>query len=372
MLNDLKTDCRYFRGDVPCTPHKQHGVHCVDQAGRPCHYYDPVRSKILIIKLGAIGDVIRTTPLLPRLRKEYPGAHITWLTHTPEVLPKASIDRVLRFSHSSITILRSMRFDVIYNLDKDLEACALCHQLEGVTKRGYTLTDGVPSPLDKAAVPKYLTGIFDDVSQRNVKSYPQEIFEICGFTFDGERYILDRPEVSGSWALNKKKPVVGLNTGCGGRWTSRLWADKNWITLAKALKARGYEVVLLGGEQEHEKNRKFARATRAKYFGHFPLSQFIDLVDQCDLVVTGVTMAMHITIGLGKKIVLINNIFNRHEFELYGQGIVVEPERPCRCFYKPVCTNTEYRCMDHLRVPQIFDACLSLLPVSKAGAHPRR
>ena len=36
-----------------------------------------------------------------------------------------------------------------------------------------------------------------------------------------------------------------------------------------------------------------------------------------DLVVTAVTMAMHIALGLGKKLVLFNNIFNPHEFELY-------------------------------------------------------
>jgi heptosyltransferase-2 len=58
----VHTDCRHFRGDVPCTPHKKDGVHC-----ESCPFYDPVDKKILIIKLGAIGDVIRTTPLLHRL-----------------------------------------------------------------------------------------------------------------------------------------------------------------------------------------------------------------------------------------------------------------------------------------------------------------
>ncbi|TSA25175.1 glycosyltransferase family 9 protein, partial [bacterium] len=108
-------------------------------------------------------------------------------------------------------------------------------------------------------------------------------------------------------------------------------------------------------------NQKLARATKAKYFGHFPLQQFIELVDQCDLVVTGVTMAMHITIGLGKKIVLFNNIFNKHEFELYGLGSIVEPDKPCRCYYQPSCTNAQYRCMEHMQVKSVVDACERLL-----------
>jgi ADP-heptose:LPS heptosyltransferase len=357
----LKTDCRLFRGDIPCKPHKRFGVHCVDEAGETCPHYDPINKHILIIKLGAIGDVIRTTPLLHKLKAEYPSAKIWWLTLTPEILPSL-VDEPLSFSLKNIVSLRSFHFDMVLNLDKDREACALSEQISATTRKGFRLKDGVISPIDTAAESKYLTGIFDDLGKANTKSYPEEIFEICGFSFSGERYILDRPATSSTkWRINKRKKVVGLNTGCGGRWTSRLWDDKNWTSLARTLKKKGYEVVLLGGEQEHSKNQKLARASKVKYFGHYPLPQFISLVDQCDLVVTGVTMAMHITIGLEKKIVLFNNIFNMHEFELYGLGTIVEPDKPCRCFYQPTCTNAQYRCMEHLPVTRVVDACERLL-----------
>ncbi len=357
----LKTDCRFFRGDIPCKPHKCFGVHCVDQAGAPCPHYDRITSNILIIKLGAIGDVIRTTPLLHRLKETYPAARIWWLTLTPEILP-AIVDEPLGFTLKNIVSLRSLRFDILYNLDKDREACALAEQISAAQKKGFRLKDGIIAPADAAAEAKYAAGIFDDLSHANRKSYPEEIFEICGFSFNGERYIMERPpRPSRSWKINRKRKVIGLNTGCGGRWTSRLWGDVNWIALARALKKKRYEVILLGGEQEDKKNRKLTRASKVKYFGHFPLQEFIDLVDQCDLVVTGVTMAMHITIGLGKKILLFNNIFNRHEFELYGLGTILEPDKPCRCFYQPTCTNTEYRCMEHLPVKRVIDACEQLL-----------
>ena len=353
----LKTDCRFFRGTVPCDPHKQHQVHCIDERDRTCAYYDRIGKEILIIKLGAIGDVIRTTPLLRKLKEVHPDARIWWLTLSPEILPRL-VDEPLGFTPQSILYLRSRRFDLLLNLDKDREACALAEQITADEKKGFRLHNGVVVPATPEAEQKYLTGLFDDVSQANTKSYPLEIFEMCGFPFNGERYLLDRPATPGvPWKLNKKKRVVGLNTGCGGRWTSRLWADKNWAALARTLKRKGYEVVLLGGEQEHAKNTKLARAAKVKYFGHGPLRTFLSLVDQCDLVVTGVTMAMHVTIGLGKKIVLMNNIFNKHEFELYGLGQVVEPEKPCQCFFKPTCVNPAYRCMEHLSVGQLVKAC---------------
>lgn len=346
----LKTDCRFFRGDIPCKPHKEHGVHCVDEQGGDCVYYDPTEKKILIIKLGALGDVLRTTPLLRKLKEVEPHAEIWWLTLTPEVIPTI-VDVILPFTPQSLATLHAVEFDTIYNLDKDKEACALCFSLSARIKKGFILRNGKCWPADKAAEHKYLTGVFDDLSKANTKTYQEEIFEICGFQFNGEQYILDVGFDTYSWKLP-------LNTGCGNRWKSRLWPDTYWIALAKKLKRTGHLPLLLGGQQEHKKNLRLARQSGATYFGHFPLEQFISLVNRCDLVVTAVTMAMHITIALKKRIVLFNNIFNKHEFELYGLGEILEPDFECTCYYSPTCPND---CMQYLSVDRVFDACKRLL-----------
>ena len=311
-----------------------------------------------IIKLAAVGDVIRTTPLLRKLKEIYPRAEIWWLTKTRHVLPSL-VDVPLEFTPESFTILRETHFDLLYNLDKEREACALTNATSANMKKGFYLRDGKCAPLDKDAEDKYLTGVFDDLSKANRKSYLEEIFEMCGFTFSGERYILENFSSEGHrWKFNKNKKIVGLNTGCGSRWTSRLWPEKHWIALARKLKKAGYLPLLLGGEPEHKKNFRLAKASGVSYLGHFPLKQFINLVDQCDLLVTAVTMATHIAIGLGKKIVLFNNIFNKNEFELYGLGEILEPDFECTCFYSPTCPNN---CMQYLSVQKVFDACTRLI-----------
>jgi heptosyltransferase-2 len=99
----------------------------------------------------------------------------------------------------------------------------------------------------------------------------------------------------------------------------------------------GYGVLLLGGEQEHEKNKEIASFSKASYLGYFPLNDFCGLIDQCNLIVTCVTMALHIAIGLNKKIVLFNNIFNKNEFELYGLGTIVEPDIDCKGCFRQSC-----------------------------------
>ncbi len=358
-VDALKRDCRWFRGDVPCAPHKQSGSHCREADGTDCAHYDPQSGNILIIKLGAIGDVVRTTPLLRKFGEVYPTHRIWWLTLTPEIVP-SSVDVVLPFTPQSLATLAAMQFSLVVNLDKDPEACALTATLRADRKKGFTLLEGKPAPLDGDAHQKYLTGVFDDLSRENTQSYIQEIFTICGFVFEGEEYILDNfASRNYHWKIPRRKPVVGLNTGCGGRWVSRLWAEKNWITLARRLKKAGYEPLLLGGEQEHSLNRRIASKSGARYLGHFPLPQFINLIDQCNIVVTAVTMAMHLAIGLQKPLVLFNNTFNEHEFELYGRGVILKPEFDCSCYYSPVCPNN---CMQYLRVETVFAGIHTLLP----------
>jgi len=359
-INQIKTDCRYFKGDVPCKPHKESGVHCIEQSGSECTKYDPIREKILIIKLGASGDVIRTTPILHPLKKQFPNAKIFWLTLNPEIIPD-QVDVVLYFNTANIEFIKEVQFDLLINLDKDKEACALTNVISAKDKKGFILKNGIPFPANVSAENKYLTGIFDDISKQNTKTYMVEMFEMLDLIYNGEKYILpDFSSKNNYWDVDKKKNIVGLNTGCGGRWTSRLWADDNWIDLAKKLLDHNYEVVFLGGEQENTKNKLFAEKSSAKYFGFFPLEKFINLIDQCDLVVTGVTMAMHLTLGLNKKIVLFNNIFNKNEFELFGLGEVIEPEKECKCFYKPTCVNNEYQCMDYIKVDKVLNTIENL------------
>ncbi|MCC6818927.1 MAG: glycosyltransferase family 9 protein, partial [Bacteroidia bacterium] len=125
--------------------------------------------------------------------------------------------------------------------------------------------------------------------------------------------------------------------------------------LAKKLLEKGFEVILLGGEQENARNLEIAQLSGAKYLGFFPLPQFINLIDQCDLVVTQVTMGMHLTLGLQKKIVLMNNIFNPNEFDLFGNGQIIMPDKECICFYRGQCKLGE-TCMKDLPVEKVMNA----------------
>lgn len=116
----------------------------------------------------------------------------------------------------------------------------------------------------------------------------------------------------------------------------------------------------MGGEQEDPRNQLLQSQTGAIYFGYFKLEQFINLMYQMNVIVTQVTMAMHISIALQKQIVLMNNIFNPYEFELYGRGFLVSPDKECACFYRGTC-KFGTSCMEDLppaKVLHYVQACL--------------
>jgi ADP-heptose:LPS heptosyltransferase len=366
MIYEIKEDCLLFKGDIPCEPHKRFKVHCFDGKGNICKYYKKTNSKILIIKLGALGDVIRTTPIITRLKYIYADAAIYWLTLTPEILPDVEVDVKLNYDFKALVTILATDFDLCLNFDKGLESCALTNLVSAKVKKGFYLNEGKPAPIDKDAQHKFLTGIFDDVSQMNTKHYVEEIMEIAGFgEFRNEPYILDNAEKGKhKWNIDKSKKVVGLNTGCGGRWPSRLWPEKYWQKLAERLLENGCEVILLGGEQEETKNQRIAELSGAKYFGYFPLKVFIDEVYNCEIVVTQVTMTLHIAIALSKKVVLMNNIFNRNEFYLYGMGEIIEPPTECECYYLPNCLREiegRKHCMKEISVDRIYKSVIRLI-----------
>lgn len=346
----FKSDCRFFRGYIPCSPHKRYGVKCSN-----CSYYDKTVGSILIIKLGAIGDVIRTTPLLHRLKSEFPSHKIWWLTYTPDIVPSI-VDKTFNYNVESIEILKSCNFDLLINLDKDLQAVALANSIDASDKLGFVMKDNLPYFANKNAEHKYLTGLFDDLNKMNTKSYMEEIFEICGWKYNKEEYILDLNSEY-TWDIpSSGRKIIGLNTGCGERWVSRLWNDDNWIELIFKLQQNNYFPLLLGGKQEDEKNKYFAKQTGACYLGHFSLDKFISEMNQCDLVVSAVTMGMHIAIGLRKPLVLMNNIFNPNEFELFGRGEIVMPDKECKCYFSAKCTNPDYFCMEYISPDKIYNS----------------
>jgi heptosyltransferase-2 len=137
----LKYNCRYFSGDRPCEFYKKYKVKCDS-----CTYYYPIKQKILIIKLDAIGDVLRTTSILPPLKQKYPESHITWCTmsNAKELFDGNNlVDEIVTIEEDAHIRLTAEEFDIVINLDSSKISSAIAAMVKGKEKKGFVLNQNV-------------------------------------------------------------------------------------------------------------------------------------------------------------------------------------------------------------------------------------
>ncbi len=361
--NRIKFDCRHFLGDRPCLLHKAEGVTCSD-----CGYYRPVEKRILIIKLGAMGDVLRTTSILPALGKHFKSPHVTWITRKESLAlleKNPFLDSVLETNGEGLARLQVETFDLVINPETSKESSALASIAKGKRKKGFGLSPkGVVYPFDAMAEELLTLGLFDDLKKRNKKTYEQLVCSLSDIPYGPTPplfYLSEDEKRDGQEFLTgktlRKRPVVGLNTGGGTRWPLKRWTTEGFINLGKRLSSRlGVQVLLFGGPSEVEINRKIsAKAGRGVIdTGCFnPPRQFATLLNLCDVVVTGDSLALHIGLALHKRMVVLLGPTSETEIDLYGLGKKITAEMDCLCCYRQVCDQSP-NCMESIPVETVY------------------
>ena len=173
----IQNDCRHYRLDRPCQPHKETGGKC-----EGCEFYDKIEARILLIKLGAMGDVLRTTALLPAINSEYPNSHLTWLVESKskEVLENLpDIDRLWIQNSATLAQLQVEVFDWVINLDLSPESLSLATLARAKRKSGFGLSEkGTAICWNPEAEPYLAMSYWDDLKKQNTKTYQQLMLDV--------------------------------------------------------------------------------------------------------------------------------------------------------------------------------------------------
>ena len=369
-------DCRHFRGDRPCGPHKREGVHC-----EGCPFHDPLRFRILVVKLDAVGDVLRTTCILPGLRATHPDARIDWITRedaAPVFHGNPLLDRLIPYPGTAWSDILANEYDMVINLDTSPESARIGTLARAGKRIGFGFDPrGHVFPWNKEAMDWFEMGLFDDVKIRNRKTYQQIALEICGLEGQDRPIHLYLGEAEKKWSrdwaerkgLVRDRQVIGLNTGAGKRWGRKKWTEEGFVELVRLLRsspkagANPPQILLLGGPEEEDRNRRIVDRVGEHVFdagtGH-ELREFFSLVDLCDLLVTGDTMALHVAVALGKKVVALFGPTSAAEIELYGRGRKITSDAPCVGCYRTSCDVTP-TCMERISAEEVFRTVQELL-----------
>jgi heptosyltransferase-2 len=376
---EIAWDCRWFRGDRPCTWHKQTGVLCT------CDHYDPVIERVLIIKLDAMGDVLRSTALLPAIAETHPHAAITWVTRTesaPLLRRNRYIAEVLELGAEALVHLQAREFDHVINLDAGATSAALASLAKSSRKDGFVLDPrGYVQPTNEAARRWLECGLFDDLKRSGRSTYQSRMADILGVAPGVHRYVfeLGDDEIAEGRAhldalgIDVSRPVVGLNTGAGGRWPLKQWREAGYVELLERFGDRtDVQFVLLGGPAERERHRRLKATVAAPLFDSGcdnPVRHFAALVRHCDVVVTGDTLAMHLAIALERRLVVLFGPTSAAEIELYGLGDKLTPRMDCLSCYKTACSLVP-NCMDLISTDMVAAALERQLTIARSADEP--
>lgn len=267
--------------------------------------------KTLIIKIGATGDVLRTTPLLRVL-----SGDIYWLTADNNNCLLQRIHFIKSsVSWSSRLKLRDHRFDLVINLEDTFEVAdfvrkeiyfkkligAFINQNNQMTY-SYDLSNWFDLSLisqhgkEKADVLKFL----------NRKSYQELLFEGLGYHFNNEKYIIAK------YAISNLHGDIAIAPKAGNVWPNKNWAF--FPELKNKFEKEGYTVNYLP-----------YRSSIYEHFGDIRNHRYI---------ICGDSLPMHIALGFGIKCLSI--FICTSPWEIYDYGLlkkVVSPQLE-RYFYK--------------------------------------
>ncbi|MCB9899394.1 MAG: glycosyltransferase family 9 protein [Planctomycetes bacterium] len=372
-MSSLKIDCRHFRGDRPCAPHKATGVVCHECQDA----YDPIRVRLLVTKLAAMGDVLRTTSLLPALHRRFPGAHVTWVTErasVPLLRGHPLIDRVLVFDGALPLPLAVETFDVVVNPDAAQDACELAAAARTTQRLGFSADKhGAPVALGTGAERWLEMGIDDRLKKANTRSYQELMADVLELDWRREPPRLEISDADVRYGARLRElhapgsqgAVIGLNTGAGGRWKYKRWTEDGYEALVARLGRDGHRVLLLGGPEEQERNARLAARSHGVAVDtgcDHTVTRFAGIVGACDLVVTGDTLALHVAIARGVPVVVLFGPTSLHEIDVFDRGEKLSSDLPCLCCYLPDC-DVSPNCMESLAVDAVHAAVLRQLPV---------
>ena len=250
---------------------------------------------VLIIKLGATGDMVRTTPLLSQL-----SGQITWLTAAKNITLLENLTDNLRcFSWEERANVMDSHYDLAINLEDTVDVAQFlrtieCREIFGAylgSDNSVTYTASSRRWFDLSLISSYGRRRADELKLLNRQTYQEMIFEGLGFRFAGETYLVPEPIKTGL------SGDVAIAADAGPVWPMKKWAY--YDELKQRLENHGLTVNAL--------------PQRASLLEHLS-----DVRNHCCLI-GGDSLPMHFALGTGKRCVTLFTCTS--PWEIYGYGL---------------------------------------------------
>ena len=340
---------------------------------------NPEKTKILIVKIGAIGDSVMALSMIHEIEVKYPDAEITWLCGEiilPLIKSVQRIDKIITLDENKLlagskieqftvilkvwTKLLFRKFDLVVNAHRDrrydlLVLSTLKKEYRSFTRRGrnYQLVQGRYHAVEYARLIHNMDdwempeSVFPQITVGQVKFIDKLLAES-----NNKRIIL-----TPGGAQNI------INDGI-----QRKWPTENYSLLAKMLleKIDNCSIIIAGSKNDEQVLDTFKNLPLINLIGKTSLADLIYLYNGCNLLITHDTGLMHIaklseihSIALFGPVNPVERVGKNERIETIWLG----NELPCSPCYNgksfAECANNI--CMKNISVNMVFERAIKVL-----------
>jgi len=346
--------------------------------------------KILILRLSAVGDVIRTLPAVRALKENYPSSHITWVVEEASknfLESQPGIDEVILFPRKRwvrgirsvkgiwktlqemlrfISALRRKKFDVVLDFHGILKSGILSY-LSGSSKRiGFDRRSGKEGNFlfsnVKISLPDQQVSRFE----RNfsllrgmgleIKAVPSRL----RIPQEDQEYI---ESFFNNLHLPPATPLIAIHPGTSPKTAYKRWMAKQYSRLSDCLiHELGASVIFTWGPAElkwvegirNGMKEQSILAPRTE-----TLTQLGEILRRCDLYIGGDTGPLHIASLVDTPTVVIYGPTDPVVNEPLGRHVKIRKDVGCNPCRNRNCETL--LCLEAIAVNDVFEGVKEIL-----------
>lgn len=325
---------------------------------------------ILIIKPGAIGDLLHISPALRALKERLPDAQVDIMVgsratkclfeHNPHICRVLHFDR--KGEHRGLRAfaklwheVRSGNYDLVINFQRSnfkvwllVLAAFPCRVLvyHKTRRKG---VHAVVNHLETLAP----LGIDAKEANLNLELY---------FSEDEKQFASEQISLAGL----DGKPLIALNLGASNR--IKCWEPQSFAHLGDRLAREiGAGIILVGGPDENDLAELVMAAAQVKpinMVGKTSLTQLGAVLHRCKLLVSGDTGPLHLATAVGTRVIGLFGAIDPKRTGPVGSGHIVisHPEISCVPCNDKKCHHTPYlECMTQITVDEVAVAAKKIV-----------
>lgn len=310
--------------------------------------------KILIVRLGALGDILHSIPVAAALRSAFPDAIIHWLVarrHHGTADLSASIDRVIPIDAGRfVGVIQSLRhtgYDVAIDT-QGLVKSAVLARLSGASR----VLGFARSELREWPASGFYTEMVDPKPYHHVIQKNLHLLQGLEISTQEVRF----PIRLRHHTATPGEPFGILHPGSSA--TGKAWPVERFADLLRAVTERlGIPFLVALGPDETDLANVFVpiTSTDIRILPPQSVADLAALVRHASIFIGGDSGPSHLAAALGTPVVAVYGPTDPLRNGPWGhQDGVVSRFPSCVCQWKRTCRNN-VRCIDDISVEEVFD-----------------